>query len=43
MAAAYLVSTGLTPAEAWARIRMVRPFIRIKPGQVAQVERFAQG
>ena len=42
MAAAYLVSTGLTPDEAWARIRAVRPFIRIKPGQVAQIERFAR-
>jgi len=40
-AAAYLVSTGLTPEEAWARIRAVRPFIRIKPGQAAQVERFS--
>jgi protein tyrosine phosphatase (PTP) superfamily phosphohydrolase (DUF442 family) len=41
LAAAYLVSTGLTPAEAWARIRAVRPFIRIKPAQAAQIERFA--
>jgi protein tyrosine phosphatase (PTP) superfamily phosphohydrolase (DUF442 family) len=41
MAAAYLVSTGLVPDEAWARIRAVRPFIRIKPGQAAQIERFA--
>ena len=40
-AAAYLVSTGLSPDQAWARIREVRPFIRPKPGQVAQVERFA--
>jgi protein-tyrosine phosphatase len=40
-AAAYLVSTGLTPDEAWARIRAVRPFIRIKPGQALQIERFA--
>ena len=43
MTAAYLVSTGLTPDEAWARIRAVRPFIRIKPGQAAQIERFAEG
>ncbi len=43
MAAAYLVSTGLTPDEAWARIRAVRPFIRPRPGQVAQVERVAHG
>lgn len=42
MAAAYLVSTGLTPDEAWARIRVVRPFIRPRPGQIAQVERFAR-
>jgi hypothetical protein len=42
MAAAYLVSTGLTPAQAWERIRAVRPFVRPKPGQIAQVERFAE-
>jgi protein tyrosine phosphatase (PTP) superfamily phosphohydrolase (DUF442 family) len=42
MAAAYLVGAGLTPAQAWARIRAVRPFIRPKPAQVAQVERFAR-
>ena len=41
MAAAYLASTGLMPDEAWARIRAVRPFIRIKPEQAAQIERFA--
>ena len=41
MAAAYLVSTGLTPDEAWAKIREVRPFVRPKPEQVAQIERFA--
>lgn len=40
MAAAYLVSTGLTPDEAWARIREVRPFVRPKPVQIEQVERF---
>ena len=42
MAAAYMVSTGLTPDQAWARIRTVRPFIRPKPVQIAQVERFQQ-
>jgi predicted protein tyrosine phosphatase len=42
MAAAYLVSTGLTPDQAWARIRALRPFIRIKPEQATQIERFAQ-
>ena len=41
MAAAYLVSTGLTPDQAWTRIRQVRPFIRLQPVQVEQVERFA--
>jgi protein tyrosine phosphatase (PTP) superfamily phosphohydrolase (DUF442 family) len=41
MAAAYLVSTGLTPDQAWARIQEVRPFVRPKPVQIAQVERFA--
>ena len=41
MAAAYLVSTGLSPQEAWERIRTVRPFIRPTPVQVNQIERFA--
>jgi len=41
MAAAYLVSTGLSPDEAWARIREVRPFVRPQAVQVAQIERFA--
>ena len=41
LAAAYLVSTGLAPAQAWAHIREVRPFVRPKPAQVAQVESFA--
>jgi predicted protein tyrosine phosphatase len=41
MAAAYLVSTGLTPDEAWARIREIRPFVRPTPVQVEQLERFA--
>lgn len=43
MAAAYLVSTGLSPEEAWARIREVRPFVRPKPAQVAQIRDFADG
>ncbi len=43
MAAAYLVSTGLSPEEAWARIRKVRPFVRPKPAQVAQIRGFAEG
>ena len=42
MAAAYLISTGLSPDEAWARIRSVRPFIRVKPGQAEQIKRFAE-
>ncbi len=42
MAAAYLVSTGLTTAEAWKQIRAVRPFIRPTPFQVAQLEAFAR-
>ncbi len=42
MVAAYLVSTGLTPNEAWAKIRAARPFIRPRPIQIAQVDRFAK-
>lgn len=41
MVAAYLVSTGLTPNQAWARIRAVRPFIRPTAAQVEQLGRFA--
>ena len=41
MAAAYLVGTGLSIEEAWARIRRVRPFIRPTAEQVDQLERFA--
>src|SRR5215207_1710892 len=42
MAAAYLVSTGRSPAEAWTQIRKVRPFIRPTPAQIAQVDAFAE-
>ena len=42
MAAAYLVSTGMTTDEAWSTIRAVRPFIRPTPFQVAQLEAFAR-
>ena len=42
MAAAYLVSTGHSPAEAWKQIRKVRPFIRPTPAQIAQVDAFAE-
>jgi protein tyrosine phosphatase (PTP) superfamily phosphohydrolase (DUF442 family) len=43
MAAAYLISTGLTLEEAWARIRAVRPFIRPTAVQIWQIERFSEG
>lgn len=43
MAAAYLVHSGLTPEEAWARVRQVRPFVRPTADQIAQLERFAEG
>ena len=42
MAAAYLVSTGRSPAEAWTQIRQVRPFIRPTAAQIAQVDAFAE-
>jgi len=42
MAAAYLVSTGLTPDQAWERLRQNRPFIRPTAPQIAQIERFAE-
>jgi len=42
MAAAYLVSTGLAPEEAWAKIRVKRPFILPKPSQFSQVDAFAE-
>ena len=41
MAAAYLTETGLTPEQAWDRIRDVRPFIRPTPVQIEQLDRFA--
>jgi protein tyrosine phosphatase (PTP) superfamily phosphohydrolase (DUF442 family) len=41
MAAAYLISTGMTAQEAWDSIRAVRPFIRPSAVQVEQIERFA--
>ncbi len=40
MVAAYLVSTGLTVAEAWALIRKVRPFVLPLRLQVQAVETF---
>jgi predicted protein tyrosine phosphatase len=41
MAAAYLLSAGLSPSEAWARLRQARPFIRPTAVQIEQIERFA--
>lgn len=42
MAVAYLVHTGLTPPQAWDRVRAVRPFIRPSRVQQAQIERLVQ-
>ncbi len=39
--AAYLITTGDAPAEAWAKIKAVRPFIRPTQVQCEQIERFA--
>jgi len=41
LTAAYLVSAGLSPDEAWARISRVRPFIRPVTSQLEQIEHFA--
>jgi protein tyrosine phosphatase (PTP) superfamily phosphohydrolase (DUF442 family) len=41
MAAAYLVSTGLSADQAWALIRKTRPFIKPTPPQLAALEQFA--
>lgn len=41
LAAAYLISTGMSPEQAWACIRDARPFIRPTPVQVEQIERSA--
>jgi protein-tyrosine phosphatase len=43
MVAAYFVSTGMTPDDAWAQIREVRPFIRPTREQVQRIEEFAEG
>ncbi len=42
MAAAYFVSTGMTPQEAWAEIRKVRTFIRPTKTQLDRLEEFAR-
>lgn len=39
-AAAYLVSTGMTPNQAWKTIRSGRPFIRPKASQFEQIVNF---
>lgn len=41
MAAAYLVSEGLSPDEAWMKIRTVRPFIRPNKAQRNRLVEFA--
>lgn len=42
MAAAYLISTGMTTEQALSEIRKVRPFIRPTKKQIEQLEIFAQ-
>lgn len=42
MAAAYLVSEGMTPDEAWSTLQRTRPFIRPTPPQLEVVEAFAR-
>ena len=42
LAAAYLVSTGISSSEAWTTIQRVRPFIRPTPEQVDQVRVYAE-
>jgi len=41
MAAAYLVRTGMSAAQAWDTIRRVRPFIRPTPPQLTALNDFA--
>ena len=41
MLAAYFVSTGLTPSEAWGKIRAIRPFIRPTAPQIARIDQLA--
>jgi hypothetical protein len=43
MLAAYLVSTGLKPSEAWAKIRAIRPFIRPTIEQIRRIDLLAAG
>lgn len=42
MVAAYLVSTGMSPEEAWIRIREGRPFIHPTMSQRKRIRQFAQ-
>jgi hypothetical protein len=42
MAAAYLVSEGLTLEKAVARIQKVRPFVRILPEQMERLREYEQ-
>ena len=41
MAAAYLVHTGMTAAQAWDTVRRARPFIRPTPPQIVALNAFA--
>ena len=43
VAAAYLVSAGQTPDEAWAAIRGIRPFVRPSEAQTAVLMEFYSG
>lgn len=42
LAACYLTSTGMSPALAWATIRLTRPFVLPRRSQAAQVLHFKQ-
>ncbi|MBN1876177.1 MAG: dual specificity protein phosphatase family protein [Anaerolineae bacterium] len=42
MAAAYLVTTGMSSEKAWATIRRGRPFIRPTTPQIEVIERFSE-
>ena len=42
MAAAYYVSLGETPEEAWQHIREVRPFIRPTKTQITRLQEYSQ-
>lgn len=42
MAAAYLISTGMSPEIAWSTIRRRRAFVRPTPPQIAALEQLAQ-